>query len=101
MRSKSRRSLASSLSLVLGSLVLGAWLPALAQERPASDREEVAVLHASPTFPSSEDAPKVLTGKERLSGKWMDEQRVDNCKVPFDKRGIKPRPDACPSTARN
>ncbi|TXL82430.1 hypothetical protein FHP25_01670 [Vineibacter terrae] len=36
-----------------------------------------------------------LTGKERLSAKWMDEQRVDNCNVPPDKRGNRPRPDAC------
>ena len=28
----------------------------------------------------------VLTGKERLGRKWMDEQRIDNCKVPIDKR---------------
>jgi hypothetical protein len=41
---------------------------------------------------------KVLTGKERLGGKWMDEQRVDNCKVPVDKRGAKPRPDTCAHT---
>jgi hypothetical protein len=39
--------------------------------------------------------PKVLTGKERLGEKWMDEQRIDNCKVPADKRGTKPRPDSC------
>jgi hypothetical protein len=37
----------------------------------------------------------MLTGKERLGEKWMDEQRIDNCKVPVDKRGSKPRPDAC------
>src|SRR6266566_1593443 len=36
-----------------------------------------------------------LTGKERLGGKWKDEQRIDNCKVPLDKRGTKPRPDSC------
>jgi hypothetical protein len=36
-----------------------------------------------------------LTGKERLSEKWKDEQRVDNCKVPLDKRGTKSRPDSC------
>ena len=36
-----------------------------------------------------------LTGKERLSEKWKDEQRIDNCKVPIDKRGAKARPDAC------
>ena len=37
----------------------------------------------------------VRTGKERLGNKWSDEQRLDNCKVPPDKRGTKPRPDAC------
>jgi len=36
-----------------------------------------------------------LTGKERLSEKWKDEQRIDNCKVPPDKRGTKARPDSC------
>jgi hypothetical protein len=35
------------------------------------------------------------TGKERLDEKWKDEQRVDNCKVPLDKQGPKPRPDSC------
>jgi len=41
------------------------------------------------------------TAKERLGGKASDEQRVDNCKVPVDQRGSKPRPDDCrdgPST---
>jgi len=36
-----------------------------------------------------------LTGKERLGRKWMDEQRIDNCNVPIDKRGARPRPSAC------
>jgi len=36
-----------------------------------------------------------MTGKERLSTKWMDEQRVDNCNVPVDKRGTKSRPSDC------
>ncbi|PAY04811.1 hypothetical protein CK489_36035 [Bradyrhizobium sp. UFLA03-84] len=40
--------------------------------------------------------PRVLTGKERLGRKWTDEQRIDNCNVPLDKRGTKPRPSACP-----
>jgi len=39
-----------------------------------------------------------LTGKERLGPKWTDEQRIDNCHVPNDKRGSKPRPDACPNS---
>lgn len=42
------------------------------------------------------DAINPLTGKERLGRKWMDEQRIDNCKVPADKQGIKPRSSACP-----
>jgi hypothetical protein len=45
--------------------------------------------------PQSGDQPAVLTLKERLGAKWKDEQRVDNCNVPPEKRGTKPRPDAC------
>jgi len=39
--------------------------------------------------------PSPLTAKERLSGKWTDEQRVDDCKVPPERR-TRPRPAACP-----
>ena len=46
--------------------------------------------------PDSATPPAMMTGKERLSRKWMDEQRVDNCNVPVDKRGSKPRPSDCP-----
>ncbi len=35
------------------------------------------------------------TGKERLSGKAADEQRVNDCKVPPEKRGAMKRPTAC------
>lgn len=38
---------------------------------------------------------RVLTGKERLGEKWKDEQRIDNCRVPPDKRGARARPDSC------
>jgi hypothetical protein len=44
--------------------------------------------------------PPVRTGKERLSGKAADEQRVDNCKVPVALRGQKPRPDDCDPRGR-
>lgn len=37
-----------------------------------------------------------LTGKERLGKKWMDEQRIDNCNVPTDRRGSRPRSVTCP-----
>lgn len=40
-------------------------------------------------------ASEPMTLKERLSDKASDEQRVDNCKVPVDKRGAKVRPDTC------
>lgn len=49
------------------------------------------------THATSTDAPRVLTGKERLGRKWTDEQRIDNCHVPVDKRGTKQRPNACPN----
>jgi hypothetical protein len=53
----------------------------------------------SPPAPDSKTPPNMvdsLTGKERLGQKWMDEQRIDNCNVPTDKRGARPRSSACP-----
>jgi hypothetical protein len=44
-------------------------------------------------------AEPTRTGKERLGDKASDEQRVDNCKVPLDLRGPKPRPDDCSDAA--
>ena len=41
------------------------------------------------------EAAPTRTGKERLGGKASDEQRIDNCKVPPDRRGVTPRPDTC------
>jgi hypothetical protein len=57
----------------------------------AQDRSPAAVDPKTP--PGTIDS---LTGKERLGRKWMDEQRIDNCKVPADKQGAKPRSNACP-----
>lgn len=46
--------------------------------------------------PTQQPPPQVLkTAKERLSGKDSDEQRVDDCKVPPERR-TRPRPTACP-----
>ena len=60
---------------------------ALAQSgKPDADAAN-AVSHESFRSP--------LTGKERLGPKWTDEQRIDNCKVPTDKRGATPRPSVC------
>ncbi|MBV8131192.1 MAG: hypothetical protein JO282_01585 [Alphaproteobacteria bacterium] len=44
-------------------------------------------------------AQEARTLKERLSNKASDDQRVDNCHVPTERRGTKPRPD-CPSEPR-
>jgi hypothetical protein len=66
-------------------------LPAAAQDRPAIGDPPTPNAATQPL-----NLPKVLTGKERLGKKWMDEQRIDNCKVPIDKRGTKPRPSICP-----
>lgn len=46
--------------------------------------------------PAAQAPAPVKTGKERLSDKASDEQRVDNCNVPPDRRGTKIRPDDCP-----
>ena len=40
-------------------------------------------------------AEPAKTSKERLSDKAADEQRVDNCRVPPERRGAVVRPD-CP-----
>lgn len=53
----------------------------------------------APVDGKSTTAPNAInsvTGKERLGRKWMDEQRIDNCKVPADKRGGRPRSSECP-----
>jgi hypothetical protein len=70
-------------------LAIGLAQSALAQDSPAGQPAPGAA-----TLPWN--APGVLTGKERLGRKWMDEQRIDNCNVPIDRRGNKPRPSACP-----
>jgi hypothetical protein len=45
--------------------------------------------------PDKSHPQPVRTGKERLGPKASDEQRVDNCNVPLDLRGSRPRPDDC------
>ena len=62
-----------------------AW-PAIAQNGPSP--EQKSAISATP--------PRTLTGKERLGRKWMDEQRIDNCNVPINMRGTRPRPSVCP-----
>jgi len=40
---------------------------------------------------------KVKTGKERLGKKWSDDQRLDDCKVPAQRRGDSHRSADCDS----
>lgn len=47
----------------------------------------------APASPQGQTTAQTL--KERLSDKASDEQRVDDCKVPADRRGAKPRSDKC------
>ena len=69
-------------------LAISLALPASAQDRPRDPAASGAAI-LRPNLPA------LLTGKERLGRKWMDEQRIDNCNVPIDKRGAKPRPSTC------
>ena len=74
------RTLARAAAL---TLALQAGLAAAGEG--ASEDSNARQIEAAPT----------RTGKERLGGKASDEQRVDNCKVPPDRRGATPRPDTC------
>ena len=58
----------------------------------------VLAMGVSPIATSSGSAvaAEVKTLKEQLSDKASDEQRVDNCGVPPERRGPVPRPD-CPT----
>jgi hypothetical protein len=79
-----RQPFALALSAIAFSLV-----SAGAQTLPAAS----PAANADVIVPSK--GPAQFTGKERLGEKWRDGQRIDNCKVPVDKRETKPRPDAC------
>jgi len=80
----------SSRNLVISLLFLGFASCAFAEDRNADQGE-------TPPSPATRTGKATLTGKERLGPKWSDEQRIDNCKVPLDRRGNKPRPSACAS----
>ncbi|MDD2761007.1 MAG: hypothetical protein PHH11_12030 [Methylomonas sp.] len=58
----------------------------------------ILLIHVSESV-SGEDLKAVrrfaLTAKERLGSKAADNQRVNNCKVPRERRGGKIRPEAC------
>jgi hypothetical protein len=73
--------------LVLAGMLVPAGAP-LAGSSAATDKPASA-------GPAPRRAPSALTLKERSGGKAMDEQRIDDCKVPFALRGDHHRPAAC------
>ncbi len=75
-------------ALLAASLGVGSAISALGQD-----------VTQAPAKQEQANAPKILTGKERLGPKWTDEQRIDNCNVPIEKRGTRPRPSACNQAA--
>ena len=62
---------------------------------PLEADEPAPTAAPSAQSPSGQTSVPVKTGKERLSSKAADEQRVDNCKVPPELRGATARPDTC------
>lgn len=96
MRPMTLRSIGAA--TFLGTLVTASSVLA---QGPAKVPANQMVATPLPASPSPVAPPSDLTAKERLSEKWTDEQRVDNCKVPPDKRGPRPRPDACPEVPTN
>ncbi len=77
-------------------LVMAAVQSVDAQDRAEHRAATPQAATAAAQTEATRGSQKVLTGKERLGPKWADEQRTDNCRVPVDKRGLKPRPDTCP-----
>jgi len=61
----------------------------------AADDPAPTVTPAAAQLPTEPTPAPVRTGKERLSSKASDEQRVDNCKVPQELRGTTVRSDTC------
>ena len=76
------------MGLTLGASVFAA-APLVADEPAAT------VAPAAVQLPTEQVPTPVKTGKERLSSKASDEQRVDNCKVPQELRGTTVRSDTC------
>ena len=81
-------------AMYFASIRLAVWgaftllsLPALAAD--AGTRADL------PSAAAARAGAQQQTLKERLGDKASDEQRVDNCKVPPERRGTKIRPDDC------
>jgi hypothetical protein len=78
---------------VIQASILGA--SAFAATSLAADEPAATLPPAAVQLPTEQMPAPVKTGKERLSSKATDEQRVDNCKVPPELRGSAVRSDTC------
>ena len=87
---------------IVGATILGAY--ALIAT-PLGAGEPAPTAAPATQLPTGQAPAPVKTGKERLSSKASDEQRVDNCKVPPELRGTVVRSDTCtdkhPATPTN
>ena len=77
-----------ALAIILAAIMLAPF--GVGAQTPARINSQQSAGAVAPSNSAAQ-----LTGKERLGEKWKDEQRIDNCKVPLDKRGTKPRTDSC------
>lgn len=59
----------------------------------------VAMVVGLASEPGVTFAEEALTLKERLSDKASDDQRIDNCRVPVERRGTRPRPECADRSA--
>ena len=86
----------------LKTTALVAAAAAVATAIAASSPTFAQITVAPPTGPKqlSDRTIEMKTLKERLSDKASDEQRVDNCRVPLERRGSTPRP-GCPGEAES
>src|SRR6266542_2252714 len=80
----------------LRSIVLAGAAAALTA--PSLALAQAAAPPANGSPPGRDTQIEVKSLKERLSDKASDEQRVDNCRVPPERRGPTPRP-GCPGEA--
>jgi hypothetical protein len=80
-----------------GNPFVGSLLLALALTLQTTDGHGQAADRAATAARGRSPAAETL--KERLSDKASDDQRVDNCKVPKERRGTKPRPGCAPEQA--
>jgi hypothetical protein len=77
--------------ILVGGLI-GVMVICNAASSDAEDERKQPPASSAPRAPATEQSE---TLKERLSDKATDDQRVDNCNVPPDRRGPRVRPQGC------